>query len=189
MAKILKLTLFGNPILREPARRLGAAEISSPEIQELIADMFYTLQAKKYGVGLAAPQVGRGIALSAIWARPLAYRPDVKEQKLVVINPEIVKTYGRRSQKWEGCISFGTSSRDFPYAKCPRWSKVRVRYLDEGGERREQDFDGLAAHVLQHEIDHLNGVLYVERVKDPKTFMMKSEYVKHILPLEREKRK
>lgn len=188
MVKVLKRRLFGDPILRQQARRLNAAEITSPEIQSLITDMYYTLKTKKYVVGLAAPQVGRSIALSVIWARPLKYRPDAKEEKLVVINPEVVEMYGRRTQKWEGCMSFCTSSRDFPYAKALRYSKVRVRYMDETSELHEKDFDGLLAHVLQHETDHLNGVLFVEHVRDPKTFVMKSEYVKHILPTERKKK-
>jgi peptide deformylase len=189
MPKILKPTLFGNPILREPARRLSVAEIKSPEIQELVANMQHTLVTKKYGVGLAAPQVGQGVALTIIWVKPLPHRPDVEEQKLVVFNPEIVKTYGRRSQMWEGCISFQGSNTNFPYAKALRWRKVRVRYLDEAGKRHEKDFEGLLAHVLQHETDHLNGILFVERVKDPKTFMMVSEYKKRILPLERKRQK
>lgn len=189
MPKTLSRTLFGNPILREKARRLTRAEIVSPEIQELIADMQHTLIAKKYGVGLAAPQVGQGIGLSVIWIKPTPSRPEAKEEKLVVFNPEIVKTFGRRSQMWEGCISFQGGTKDFPYAKTLRWRKVRVRYLDEQGKEHEKDFDGLLAHVLQHETDHLNGILFVERVKDPKTFMMMSEYKKHILPLERKRSK
>ncbi|HEY1835958.1 MAG TPA: peptide deformylase [Candidatus Saccharimonadales bacterium] len=188
MVEVLKRTLFGDPILRRQARRLSAAEIAAPEIQNLIADMYHTLETKKYSVGLAAPQVGRPIALSVIWARPLKYRPDAKEEKFVIINPEIVETYGRRTQKWEGCMSFGTSSRDFPYAKALRYSRVRVRFLDETGKQHEKDFDGLLAHVLQHETDHLNGILFVEHVRNPKTFVMKSEYVKHILPAERKKK-
>lgn len=188
MAKVLKRSLFGDPILRQKARRLSKAEISSPEIQNLIADMYHTLEAKKYGVGLAAPQVGLPVALSVIWARPLQYRLDAKEEKFVIINPEIVEKYGRRTQKWEGCMSFGTSSRDFPYAKALRYRKVRMRYLDETGKQHEKDFDGLLAHVLQHETDHLNGILFVERVRDPKTFVMKTEYVKHVLPLERKRK-
>jgi peptide deformylase len=108
---------------------------------------------------------------------------------MVIINPEIVRTYGRRSQMWEGCISFQGGSRDFPYAKALRYRKVRVRYVDEEGKGHEKDFAGLLSHVLQHEIDHLNGVLFVERVKDPKTYMMISEYKKHVLPQELKKKR
>jgi peptide deformylase len=185
MAKALKRTLFGNPILRTPARRLSKTDIASATTQQLIADMRYTLRTKKYGVGLAAPQVGQGVALSVIGVKATPTRPDARAVDMVVINPEIVRTYGARTQKWEGCISFGTSSRDFPWAKALRWRKVRVRYLDEHGAQHEKDFDGLLAHVLQHEVDHLNGILFTERIKDPATLMMVSEYKKHILPEER----
>lgn len=189
MSKILRPTLFGNPILREKARRLTPAEITSPEIQELIADMQYTLVTKKYGVGLAAPQVGKGIALSVIWVKPLPHRPELKEEKLVIINPEVIKTYGKRSQKWEGCVSFQGSNADFPYAKALRWSKIRGRFLDETGKPHERDMDGMLAHVFQHETDHLNGILFVDRIRDTKTWTMISEYKKRILPQERKKKR
>ncbi len=188
MAKILRRTLFGNPILRTPARRLNPAEIKSPAIQELIADMRHTVDVKKYGVGLAAPQVGRPVALSIVGIKATPSRPGLKAIEIVIINPEIIKTYGRRSQKWEGCISFGGGA-NFPYAKTLRWSKIRLRYIDEHAKQHEEDFDGLLAHVLQHETDHLNGILFVERVKDPRTFVMVSEYKKHILPQEQKAKK
>lgn len=187
MAQVLKLTKFGNPILRQPARRLSRKEILSDEIQALIADMRYTVEIKKYGVGLAAPQVGKSVALSIVGIKKTPSRPDNEAIELVIINPEIVKTYGNRSQKWEGCMSFGGGT-NFPYAKGLRWSKVRVKYLDELAHQHEKDFEGLLAHVLQHETDHLNGVLFVERIKDPRTIVMVSEYKKYILPEERKKR-
>lgn len=180
--KELRRTTFGDPLLRRPTRHLSAAEITTPATQELISSMRHLLATKAHGVGLAAPQVGQGVAISVIWIRPTPSRPKNEEIKLVVINPEVIKTYGARTQMWEGCISFGTSSRDFPYAKALRWRKIRVRYLDETGKRHERDVNGMLAHVLQHEIDHLNGVLFVDRVKDSKTFMMMSEFKKHILP-------
>ncbi len=184
MVKVLKRTQFGNPILREPARRLTRTEILSPEINELIADMRHTVDVKKYGVGLAAPQIGKPIALSIVGIKRTPSRPTAEDVEMVIINPEIVKTYGSRSQKWEGCISFGGGT-NFPYAKALRWSRVRVKYLDEQANVHEKDFEGLLAHVLQHETDHLNGILFVERVKDPRTFVMVSEYKKYILPKER----
>jgi peptide deformylase len=134
--------------------------------------------------------VGQSIALSVIVIKPMPWRPKVSQEvDMVVINPEIVKTYGSRTQKWEGCISFGTSSRDFPWAKTLRYRKVRVRYADARGRQHEKDFNGLLAHVLQHETDHLNGILFTEHIKDPKTLMMMSEYKKHVLPEERRQTK
>jgi peptide deformylase len=188
MSRILNRTQFGNPILRTVARKLEPNEIVSEKIQTLIEDMLFTLEIKKYGIGLAAPQIGESIALSVISVKPTPTRPELEKSKLIIINPEITQTYGRRTQKWEGCISFG-SGRNFPYAKALRWSKIHVRYLDEKGIPQEGDFDGMLAHVLQHEIDHLQGVLFVDRVRDSKTYVMVDEYKKRILPLERKRKR
>jgi peptide deformylase len=181
LANILKLTYFGNPSLRKPVRNLSAKEIMSAEIQDLIADMRHTVDVKKYGVGLAAPQIGQAIALSIVSIKQTPSRPNTVNVEMVIINPKIVKTYGRRSQMWEGCISFGGGGLNFPYAKALRWSRVRVRYFDEKSKRHEKDFGGLLAHVLQHEIDHLHGILFVDRVKDSRTYAMVSEYKKYLM--------
>lgn len=175
--RILRRTQFGNPVLRTPTRQLSKAEILSPAIQSLIANMQHTLRVKKYGVGLAATQVGQGVALSIIGIKPTPTRKNLPIVNEVLINPEIVKTYGDKEPMWEGCISFG-DSRNFPYAQVPRYAKVRVRWLDEQGKRHERDFEGITAHVVQHEVDHLNGVLFVDRVEDPTTYMSVNEYRK-----------
>ncbi len=175
--KILMRKQFGNPILRQVTQKLSAAEIASEKIQRLIADMRYTLENRKYGVGLAAPQVGYAIALSVIGIKPTPSRPDSPRVDMIVINPEIVRFYGQKAGLWEGCISFGVGA-NAPYAQALRNRKVRVRYVDEHGQKHEKDFEGILAHVLQHEIDHLNGILFVDRVVDSKTYMTISEYEK-----------
>lgn len=181
---IRKRAEFGNPILRELTKPLPKAEILSPKVQKLITDMRATLKTYKLGIGLAAPQVGEGIALSVITIQPTKHRPDVELFELVVINPKIIETYGRRVQLWEGCISSGTGKAGL-FAKVPRYKKVKVRFYDQKAKRHEQVFEGLRAHVLQHEIDHLNGVLFVDKVKDTKTYTTYSEYLK----LQRKKKK
>lgn len=175
--RLLRRTHFGNPVLRQVARRLSADEIVSDEIQRLIADMFYTVEHKQYGIGLAAPQIGKSLALSVIAIKATPSRPDLTDEQLVIINPEIVETYGRRLAMWEGCISFG-SGKNFPYAQAMRYARVRVRYLDQQAKVHERTVDGMLAHVMQHEIDHLEGVLFVDRVTDPKSFIMISEFKK-----------
>ena len=99
---------------------------------------------------------------------------------MVIINPKIVKTYGQKSPMWEGCISFG-DTQNFPYAKVPRYKKVRLSYDDEHGQHHEADFDGFVAHVIQHETDHLNGVLFVDRVVDTTTYITVAEYKKRYM--------
>lgn len=175
----LRRAMFGNPILRTSARRLTAEEILSEDMQRLIQEMRDLLAGRKHGVGLAAPQVGQSVAVSVIGIKPTPNHPDTTAVDMVIINPEIVRTYGRKTGMWEGCISFG-SGPAAPYAQAMRSPKVRVRYLDEQAVQHEADYDGLMAHVLQHEIDHINGVLFVDRVSDTKTYMTMGEYKKHI---------
>ena len=173
MAKALRKIEFGNPILRSKAKRLSAEEIQSPEAQQLIQDMFFALEHKKYGVGIAAPQLGRAVAVSTIDTKPTPTRPELTRQKLTMINPEIVKVYGQKEEQWEGCIS-GSEL----YTKVPRYTKIRLRWQDEKARVHEKDFDGFMAQVVQHEVDHLNGVLFVDRVKNTKSYMTFSEYKK-----------
>ena len=177
MAKILRRTQFGNPILRQKAQRLTPEEITSPKIQSLIADMHHTLLSKNYGIGIAAPQLGRSVAISVIAIRKTKARPNAEPFKLTIINPEIIKMHGPRERLWEGCLSFG-GTKDAPFAKVPRYTKVTLRYHDEQGHIQEADFEGLSAHVVQHETDHLNGILFVDKVTDTTSYVTQSEYVK-----------
>lgn len=173
MSKVLRKTEFGNPILRNPNRALSDAEIVSLEIQQLVSNMYYTLENKKYGVGIAATQVGENVALSVIDTKPTPTRPDLKRQKLTIINPKIIKTYGKKVPMWEGCIS-GSKL----YALVPRYNKIRLKWKDEKAKLYEADFDGFLAHVIQHEVDHLNGIIFLDKVEDSKSFMTFNEYKK-----------
>ena len=173
MSKILRKTEFGNAILRTVAQLLSDKEILSAQIQDLIESMYYTLEHRKYGVGIAAPQVGRSVAISTIDTKPTPTRPDLVRQKLTIINPKIIKFYGQKSEEWEGCISGAEL-----YAKVPRYKKVRLKWQDEQAQVHEQDFDGFLAHVIQHEVDHLNGILFIDKVKDTKSYKTYKEYRK-----------
>lgn len=178
-SKLLKRTEFGNSILRETARKLNKEQILSRKTQSLICDMRYTLSELKLGVGLAAPQVGEAIALAIIVILPTKHRPKVEPFDLVLINPEITETMSRKKQLWEGCISAGAGKAGL-FAKVPRYSKIKVKFMDEKGATRHEVFEGLPAQVIQHEVDHLNGVLFVDKVKDTTTYMTYREYVKLI---------
>ncbi|MES2971711.1 MAG: peptide deformylase [Patescibacteria group bacterium] len=173
----LKRTEFGNPILRQQARELSKNEILSTKTQTLIKDMRTTLKTVKLGIGLAAPQVGEAVALSVIVIQPTKHRPDVEPFELVIINPKITDTVGRKKQLWEGCISSGVGKAGL-FAKVPRYKKIKLEFNDQTGTRLTQDFEGLHAHVIQHEVDHLNGILFVDRVKSTKTFTTYNEYLK-----------
>ena len=171
--RLYRRTQFGNPILRITSKILSKPDILSKKTQELLNDMRYTLEKRKYGIGLAAPQVGKGIAVVVIGLKPTPTRPNIEKLDMTIINPKIVEFYGNVTGMWEGCIS-GSEL----YGKAVRYKKVRLSWLDEKAEQHEKDFSGLIAQVIQHEIDHLNGILFVDRVKDTKTYTTFSEYKK-----------
>lgn len=182
MPELLTLTKFGNPVLREKTRSLSGGEISSTEIQALIENMRYTLKEENYGVGIAAPQVGESVSLSVIGIKPTANRPELEKFETTLINPEIIETIGEKIPMWEGCVSCG-SDDDILFAQVPRYKSVTLRWKDEKGKVTERTLDGFVAHVAQHEVDHLNGVLFVDRVEDTTTYMSAVEYRSRILNL------
>lgn len=173
----LKICEFGNNTLRQKANRLTIKGIKSSKTQKLIKDMQQFLITKKMGVGLAAPQIGQSLALAVICVRATKLRKEAEEFDLVIINPQITKTYGRKYQQWEGCIS-GGSLKSGLFAKVPRYKKIELEYRDEKGRKQQKTFEDLPAHIIQHEVDHLNGILFVDRVKDTKTFITYNEYLK-----------
>lgn len=178
MSSALKITRFGNKILRSSAKRLSAKQIKSKEVQDLIDQMQRLLDGKKYGVGLAAPQVGYDVAISVISIKSTPTRPNLEPFNEVIINPEVVATHGNKQQMWEGCISSGNGNNTL-YAKVPRYKRVTLRWLDKDASVHEEVLDGFVAHVAQHETDHLNGILFVDRVKDTSTYMLADEYKKY----------
>lgn len=180
MTEILSITRFGNPVLRETARRLSEDDILSDDIQMLIANMRYTLIEKKYGVGLAAPQVGESVALSVIGVKPTPNRPELEPFDTVLINPVIIKTFGDPVDAWEGCVSCGTDD-DLLFARLPRYEKIKVNWIDEHAAHHEEIISGFVTQVIQHETDHLNGILFVDHVRDSTSFVMADEYRKRIL--------
>ncbi len=171
---ILKRTHFGNPILRKKAKEISLREITTPAFKKLVRQMFGAIQ--NIGVGLAAPQIGKSIRLAVIDIHPLPHRPDVTPIKRVLINPEILKYSKETESEYEGCLSF-----DGVRGSVPRSTSVKVCYYNEKGEKCIETAVGFLAKVFQHEIDHLNGVLFVDRMKDMKTLMTAQEYSKRIL--------
>lgn len=156
---VLPIYAYGHPVLREKA--LAVAR-NSAELQALIDDMFETMRQAD-GAGLAAPQVGRSLRLfvadlTEAWnALPPSLRPEIPPQPMVCINPEIIEASDEQAEFYEGCLSIPTV---FEQVKRP-W-RVRMRCLDR--EFQEFEIEGVSytASVLQHEYDHLNGVLYID---------------------------
>lgn len=188
MARLLKITQFGNPILRQKVKTLTPKEVKSKTTQDLIANMRHTMISKGYGVALAAPQVAKSIALFVITIKPNKNHPTRDTVNKVCINPKILKTFGKKQPMWEGCMSLGNGETTL-FAQTTRWPKLSVKYINENGEEVLEDLDGLEAHVFQHEYDHLQGILFVDKVKDTKTYMTMAEYQKRILKLKNKEKK
>lgn len=168
----LPIVAYGDPILRKKAEDIDE---DYPNLKQLIGDMFETMYAAR-GVGLAAPQVGLPIRLFVIDASPFAEDdedgegdPALKDFKKVLINPILVEEKG---EKWgfnEGCLSIPDINEEVM-----RPSHVVINYLDEDFEEHEVELSGLAARVVQHEYDHIEGKLFVDRLSPLKKTMLKS---------------
>lgn len=176
----LEIVQAGDPVLRQIARPLRPDEIRSTEIRQTIADMLETLRLAP-GVGLAAPQIGLGVQLAIVedrelyqtsWsAGQLHARGRVPVDFHVLINPELEIETGAKLEFFEGCLSVAGYT-----AEVPRSHRVRVRYLDGHGQPQQIEAQGWYARILQHEIDHLNGTLYIDRMNS-RTFMSIKNYL------------
>lgn len=165
----LKIVQVGEPVLRQEARPLTPGEIASAEVRELIAHMRETMRDAP-GVGLAAPQVGLPLQLAviedaeellkALPPEQLAERGRRPVDFHVIINPQLTPTSAETVNFFEGCLSLAGFS-----AVVPRVRKVRVEYLDERASPRVIEASDWYARILQHEIDHLRGTLYIDRMR------------------------
>ncbi len=182
MPKFLEPLIMGNPILLE--RSLEVDNILSSEIQEHITDMLHTVQTIGERVGLAAPQVGilKRIVVFRIPAKPVNPRyaatadPDQIEMPWTTfINPVITPLSDSVTAGWEGCISVPGMM-----GKVDRFDHIKYTYFDENGAFHEREAKGFHARVMQHEFDHLDGILFPMRVKDMKDFGYESEIVKNL---------
>lgn len=148
---VLRITKHGERVLKTPCPPADYAALA-PELPKLLKDMWATMERAR-GVGLAAPQVGLSMRLAVI-----DVRPEGKSQRLVLLNPEILSAEGEQKDE-EGCLSIPGV-----YSKLQRAARVRVRALDAEGRPWEMTGTGLLARAFQHEIDHLDGKLYVDRL-------------------------
>jgi peptide deformylase len=170
---IRKVARLGHPVLRQPTREVTPEEIRSPEMRRLVADMIETMH-EYGGVGLAAPQVHESIRMAVLEVQGDNERyPDTGEPQplLVVWNARVTVLDPTPHGFWEGCLSVPGLRG---YVERP--SKVRVDFLDDRGEPRVLEAEGFIATVFQHELDHLDGVLYVDKVADPTKLAFIEEY-------------
>jgi peptide deformylase len=169
---ILKIARMGHPVLRKAARKVEVTEIKSPAFQKLVDDMIETMREYD-GIGLAAPQVHEGVRLAIIGIQD-GRGEDRSIRVLPVINPEITPIGKETEEDWEGCLSLPDLR-----GRVVRPSRIQVKALDRRGNKIEIDLQGYPARVAQHEVDHLDGVLFVDRMKSFETLTFLDEYGKY----------
>ena len=157
---VREIVTVGDPVLRERAREVGIEELRSAAVQHLIDDLIETKRAAN-GAGIAANQIGETLRVAVVEVAP--GKPAVP--LTVIVNPELEPIGDEQVEIVEGCLSVPDLR-----GAVPRYEAVRVRYLDRDGEPHEEVRRGLTAGTFQHEVDHLDGVLFLDRVTDPSTF-------------------
>ena len=173
---IRKVARLGHPVLREPCRELTRSEIRSPGTRRLVEDMRETMEEYS-GVGLAAPQVHEPVRIAVIEFDADDAERDLGETRtsFTVFNPKTTVLDPTPAGFWEGCLSVPGMRG---YVERPR--RVCVDYLDEAAKPARVVACGFLATVFQHELDHLDGVLYVDRLADPKLFAFNEEFNRYI---------
>src|SRR5829696_3041218 len=164
---ILKVARMGHPVLRQRAQPLDKAALRNPVTQKLIDDMIETMH-EYHGVGLAAPQIHEGLRL---FVALLDEEPDRDSEAIAVVNPEITPNSDAQEEGWEGCLSIPDIR-----GMVPRFTEISVRALDRNGKKVELKLKKFAARVAQHETDHLDGVLFFDRMTSLQSLTYLDEY-------------
>lgn len=171
--KLLRIKELGNPILRKKTEEVG--DIKSREIQELIDKMMATVMEVN-GVGISAPQVGKSLQVFIMASHPNPRYPKAPKMKpTAIINPKIIK-YGKIIKKaWEGCLSIPGLR-----GLVPRSKTVKVEYIARTSQKVKKEFSGFLARIFQHEFDHLQGMMFIDRVESMLDLMSEKEWKKLI---------
>lgn len=163
---IYPIVLIGDPVLKKKTEDIP---LDMPDLKETIENMFETMH-NAHGVGLAAPQVGKSLRLFVIDASAWDDEPDLVTFKKVFINAEIVSQTGTEWKFEEGCLSIPGMKENVV-----RKPTLTIKYLDENLQPQEETFDGLKARIIQHEYDHIDGILYTDRLPAFKKAIIKSK--------------
>lgn len=171
MAILRQIALLGHPVLRAVAPAVD--RLPDPVTAALASDLLVTLDASG-GVGIAAPQVYESTRLIVVASRPNARYPKAPLMPAVVmVNPELLWSSDSLEEGWEGCLSIPGLR-----GLVPRASRVSLRYSDGTGASRELDLEGFPARIFQHELDHLNGLFFTDRVTDNRKLFSDAEYLR-----------
>jgi peptide deformylase len=164
---ILPIYLYGHPILRKVTKDIP---LDYPDLNTLLDNMFETLYESE-GIGLAGPQIGLEDRILVIDLSPLAEQdPSFKDFKRVFINAHIIERDGPEESVEEGCLSIPDV-----HEKVPRQHRIRIQYLDEKLQPHDEVFEGYKARVIQHEYDHLEGIMFVDRITGIRRQMVRSK--------------
>lgn len=155
MPKELEILINPNPTLRKKSAPVDLDKIKDKDFQKFLADLEETM-IKKDGAGLAAPQVGKNIRVIVI--------ADGKKN-IFLINPQITKKSWARETEEEGCLSVLNDKGEIIYAPVERYKKINCLYFDKQGNKQKLAVEKLLARVIQHEVDHLDGILFLDRLK------------------------
>lgn len=166
---ILPIYIYGQPILRKVAKDIDPA--TYPNLNELIETMFETMYNAD-GVGLAAPQIGLEDRVFVVDLEPLAddNHPEFRGFKKALINAEIIEKSGDLELVEEGCLSIPGI-----HEKVPREGHIRIKYIDENLQPHDEEYTGFMARVIQHEYDHLDGVMFTDRISPMRKRMIKGK--------------
>ncbi|MDE0032658.1 MAG: peptide deformylase [Deltaproteobacteria bacterium] len=171
---ILKVARLGNPVLRRPAREVPAEVVGQTDFQRFIDDMVVTMREYQ-GVGLAAVQVHEPIQVAVLEVADNARYPGKEAVPLsVLINPEIEPLGDETEDDWEGCLSIPDIR-----GQVPRYKRLRVTALDRDGNALDFVAEGFHARVIQHEVDHLRGHVYMDRMPDLTTLTYLTELARY----------
>jgi peptide deformylase len=172
---LLKIARLGHPVLRQQAASVEESEIKSTAFARFVDDMIDTMRESD-GVGLAAPQVYASKRLAIVEVKgPHPRYPNQPEVPLtVLVNPRVVSHSVEIEEDWEGCLSIPDLR-----GRVPRWQSVEIAALDRTGNPIELKAGGFFARVIQHELDHLDGVMFLERMNDLRTLTHLREFQKY----------
>ena len=159
---MVKIVQNGDPVLREKAKLVDLNEIGSPKIKKIIGRMKIAVDSQDDGVAIAAPQIGESLQIFIVSGKAYDFIKNIQGSKdEIFINPKVIKISKDKQTTDEGCLSVR-----WLYGKTRRSSRITVEALDENGKKKTVGASGLLSHILQHEYDHLQGVLFIDHAKE-----------------------
>lgn len=165
----LTISQWGDPILRQRARPVD--QTGAPHIQTLIENLMSTVKQAN-GVGIAAPQVAESLQLLIVASRPnLRYPQAPVMEPTVMINPRILSHSDQQIKDWEGCLSVPNLR-----GQVPRYQAIEIEYRDRYGQLQKTELQDFVARIFQHEYDHLQGMIFIDRVESPQDLISEAEY-------------